>query len=242
MACQLDSLGKCRNRVMLRNSLKSLPPTLDETYERILCAIRKEDSEYAIRILRWLAFSTRPLLVEEISQVVAINSERDPVFDRDEVLEDPQDALDICSSLITITESSAIEDLEYFIQIGKHNGDVVRLAHYSVKEYLTSDRIRQSRARQYTMRDTSCHNLLAHSCLGYLFQFEVSASDLPNVRYLKDFILAPYAINSWAAHVAATGETEKTGETGVSLSSRIGKYLLRDNRTPYPSECNSWST
>jgi hypothetical protein len=37
--CQLDTLGKCRNRAMLRHALAALPPTLDKTYERILCAI-----------------------------------------------------------------------------------------------------------------------------------------------------------------------------------------------------------
>jgi hypothetical protein len=37
--CQLDTIGKCRNRLKLRESLASLPPTLDETYDRILCAI-----------------------------------------------------------------------------------------------------------------------------------------------------------------------------------------------------------
>ena len=77
---QLDTLGKCRNRLMLRKSLATLPPTLDQTYDRILCAIDENDSEYAVRILRWLAFSTRPLLVEEISEVVAIDPERDPAF------------------------------------------------------------------------------------------------------------------------------------------------------------------
>src|ERR1700753_2034760 len=87
--CQLDALGKCRNRLMLRKALATLPPTLDETYNRILCAIDEEDFEYAVRILRWLAFSARPLSVEEISEVVAIDIERDPAFDSEEVLEDP---------------------------------------------------------------------------------------------------------------------------------------------------------
>jgi ankyrin repeat protein len=32
--CQLDTLGKCRNRLTLRRSLARLPPTLDETSER----------------------------------------------------------------------------------------------------------------------------------------------------------------------------------------------------------------
>jgi hypothetical protein len=56
-----------------------------------------------MRVLQWLTFSTRPLLVKEIAEVVAIDVARDPAFDRDEILEDPLDALYICSSLVTIT-------------------------------------------------------------------------------------------------------------------------------------------
>jgi hypothetical protein len=91
--CQLDILGDCCNRLMLRKSLATLPPTLppklDETYDRILCTINKNVCEYAVRILQWLAFSTRPLRVEEIAEVVAIDPERDPAFEPQEVLEDP---------------------------------------------------------------------------------------------------------------------------------------------------------
>jgi hypothetical protein len=99
--CQLDTLGKCRNRAMLRKALAALPPTLDKTYERILCAIAEEDAVYAIRVLLWLAFSDRPLTIEEVAEVVAIDVARDPAFDREEVLEDPLETLDICSSLVT---------------------------------------------------------------------------------------------------------------------------------------------
>ncbi|KAH6838311.1 vegetative incompatibility protein HET-E-1 [Alternaria alternata] len=134
--CQLDTLGKCCNRAMLRKSLATLPRTLDQTYDRILTAISEEHAEYAMRILQWLTFSARPLSVEEVAEVVAIDVARDPAFDRDEVLVDPLEALDICSSLVTITTNEA----------DRRSGSaqqIVALAHYSVQEYLVSDRIRQ---------------------------------------------------------------------------------------------------
>ena len=84
---------------MLRKSLTALPQTLDQTYERILSSISEEHSGYAMRILRWLTFSARPLSVEEVAEVVAIDVARDPAFDRDEVLEDPLEALNICSKV-----------------------------------------------------------------------------------------------------------------------------------------------
>jgi hypothetical protein len=87
----------------LRKALTTLSQTLGETYERILCAINLEDSDYAIHILRWLAFCCQPLLIEEIAEVIAIDAERNPAFNKDEVLEDPLEVLSICSSLVTIT-------------------------------------------------------------------------------------------------------------------------------------------
>ena len=88
---------------MLRKSLATLPRTLDQTYDRILCAISDEYSDYAMRILKWLTFSARPLSIEEVAEAVAIDVARNPAFDRDEVLEDPLEAMNICSSLVTVT-------------------------------------------------------------------------------------------------------------------------------------------
>ncbi|KAG9195644.1 hypothetical protein G6011_00765 [Alternaria panax] len=101
--CQLDTLEKCRHRAMLRKSLATLPQTLDQTYDRILTAISEDDCKLAMRILQWLTSSARPLSVEEIAEAVAIDVARDPAFDRDEVLEDPLEVLNICSSLVTIS-------------------------------------------------------------------------------------------------------------------------------------------
>jgi hypothetical protein len=56
-----------------------------------------------MRILQWLTFSARPLSVKEVAEVVAIDVARDLAFDRDKVLEDLLEVLDICLSLVTIT-------------------------------------------------------------------------------------------------------------------------------------------
>jgi hypothetical protein len=68
--------------------------------------------------LRWLAFSARPLRVKEVSEVVAIDIERDPAFARQEVLEDPLEVFDICPSLITIATFDAPEDDDDSIDFG----------------------------------------------------------------------------------------------------------------------------
>jgi ankyrin repeat protein len=183
---------------MLRKSLATLPPTLDQTYDRILVDIDEDDSMYAFRILQWLAFSNRPLTVDEVAEAAAIDAERNPAFEQDEVLEDPLEALNICSSLITMTVNSKGARMNP----GKR---IVTLSHYSVQEYLLSDRIKQSYARQYSMQTVESHGALAKSCLRYLLQLQQ-----PVIHFEETFqnsALALYSANSWMHHAKKAGKS-----------------------------------
>jgi ankyrin repeat protein len=193
--------------------LTTLPATLDETYDRILCAIDKEDIEYAIRILNWLAFSMRPLDVDQISEVVAIDPGRDRPFDRNEVLQDPLDVLSICPSLVTIATSE--ED-----SVGERK--IVLLAHYSVKEYLISDRCALGRAGRFSMRTVSSNELIAKSCLGYLLQF-ADMEPITEVK-LEESRLAPYAARFWYRH-ARLGREKDHEINGLIMQLFSGAYL-----------------
>ena len=197
---------------MLRKSLATLPRTLDQTYDRILCAISEENSEYAMRVLQWLTFSTRPLSLKEIAEVVAIDVARDPAFDRDEILEDPLDALYICSSLVTITTNNSAGS-------GRSDQQIIALAHYSVQEYLVSSRIQQGQAKQFSMQEAECHNAIARSSLKYLTQFQQPLSN----RALEAFALAKYAAKFWSSHLLKTGDDmEELSRLATELLS-IGK-------------------
>ncbi|KAJ8108074.1 hypothetical protein ONZ43_g6538 [Nemania bipapillata] len=77
-ACQLDALKKCLSRRELQNALASLPKTLDETYDQILCSIDEERCEIVLKILQWLAYSARPLQIEEVADVIAVNTKSKP--------------------------------------------------------------------------------------------------------------------------------------------------------------------
>jgi hypothetical protein len=194
---------------MLRKSLATLPATLDQTYDRILSMINKDDAEYAIRILRWLTFSARPLSVEEVAEVVAIDLARNPAFDCDEVLEDPLEVLDICSSLITITTVEKIWD--------RPGTQIVALAHYSVQEYLMSDRIKQGPAKQYSMQEAECHDEIAKASLKYLMELQqpFSAKDLKTHR------LARYSAKFWSHHFRKTADRMGgTSHLALTLFSR----------------------
>lgn len=179
----------------MRQCLKTLPATLDQTYERILTRISGEDAPYAKRILQWLTCSIRPLSLDEIAEVVSIDIKRTPAIDRDEVLEEPRDVLDICASLVTIGPSND--------ETWGSDRDVVRLAHYSVKEYLLSDRIFLGPASNYGLKEGHSHITLGNGCLEYLFQF--GQNDLRSESDINDFKLAEYAAEFWLDHASIAG-------------------------------------
>ncbi|KAM0802159.1 ankyrin repeat-containing domain protein, partial [Usnea florida] len=149
-ACQLDSLGNCFDLPRLRQALASLPRTLDDTYARILCTIDENYSDYNMQILKllqWLTFSARPLRLEEFVETFAIDTNKTPRFDPERRLPEPRDVLTLCSSLITLSGHDD-DDSDGESDTGSSFA-YVRLAHFSVKEYLVSDRIRGGAASRF---------------------------------------------------------------------------------------------
>ena len=92
---------------MLRKALASLPETLDKTYEGILCNIKKEHSRDALKILYWLCYSARPVKLEEINEVVAVEIDECPRFDSEKRFPDLHDIRTVCSSLVTLVPKAS---------------------------------------------------------------------------------------------------------------------------------------
>jgi hypothetical protein len=57
----------------VRRFLEELPESLDETYERVLRDIKKPNRDHARRLLQCLVVAIRPLRVEELAEVLAID-------------------------------------------------------------------------------------------------------------------------------------------------------------------------
>lgn len=80
----------------------------------MLCQIDEDHAEDALKVLQWLAFSARPLALEEVAEATAISMDDLPRFDPENRLRHPTDILAICSSLISVSTrptSSAFESL-----------------------------------------------------------------------------------------------------------------------------------
>ncbi|KAL5325365.1 hypothetical protein ACEPPN_006490 [Leptodophora sp. 'Broadleaf-Isolate-01'] len=207
VVCQLDVLRKCLKVDALRKALKSLPKTLDETYDRILRSIDEDYSQDAFRILQWLVYSARPLRIEEMVEVIAIDTEQSQ-FNPENRLPDPRDLLTICSSLVT-TISVTAEGND-----GASNETTeLRLAHFSVKEYLISDRIRNGSTFQYDMQSGG-EEEIAQSCLKYLLHFQRGVLSSGN---LNTFPLARYAAEYWCYHFRAMKYSNQATKLSMQL-------------------------
>ena len=207
----------------MRESLKSLPPTLDETYDRIIGDIREEDSTYAARILQWLAFSLTPLSIEEVTEIVAIDVEHEPVFDHEAILIDANEVLDICSGLITLQRVEENPQIRVRAVYDEPQMQIqVVLAHYSVKEYLNSKRSLHGKVERFSTYGVDCNDLLARSCLHYLLRYTGRISDIDVIPSR----LLVHALENWFLYAgSARGETEKW--------SLVAADLLTEKTQPY---------
>ena len=217
VACQLDSFRHCLNLTKLREALESLPKTLDGTYERILCGINETHRDYARKVLYWLTYSARTLSLVEVAEIVAMDPRGEPRFNAENRLLDSEEILETCSSLVSV-----------FTAYRPERHDKVRyitLAHFSVKEYLISDGIRDGPANTYAISRGLANTSIAESCLALLLHFDkrdsvashtegryarrtsmrIDSVDSSDVRFERKFPLAQYAAENWIEHVHNAG-------------------------------------
>ena len=215
--CQLETLRRSVQR-NLREILEKLPKTLDETYERVLKNINEENREHARRLLHCLAFAIRPLRVEELAETLTFDFDQGsiPKFHAGWRRKDQEDAvLSTCSSLIAIVDS-----------YDKHNrvSRVVQFSHFSVKEFLISDRLASSTpdVSRYHILPGPAHTILAQVCLGFLLHFD-HRIDRESV---DDFPLARYAARHWVAHAQFEGVASRVKDAMRSLFDSNKPHLV----------------
>ena len=108
VALQLSELARCPNVLAVRKQLVALPKDLHETYVRILLRIDEGDRSDVKTFLRWFAFSTRPMTLEEMAETVAvIFNDGVPFYTEDGRYPDPKEVLEKCSGLVIESKGEA---------------------------------------------------------------------------------------------------------------------------------------
>jgi hypothetical protein len=196
--CQLELLRQCFPP-SVRRILEELPDSLDETYERILREIRKPNQGHAHRLLQCLVVAVRPLRVKELAEVLAFdfNTGEMPKLNLNWRWEDQEEAvMSACSSLVTIVKD--------------RDSRVVQFSHFSVKEFLTADRLAEPirDVTRYHIRLEAAHTILAQACLGVLLRLD----DRVDRDSIKSFPLARYAAEYWPRHARVENVSSRIKE------------------------------
>ena len=180
----------------------------------MLKSINRAARPHAHRLLQCLTVVVRPLRLEELAEVLAFDFDEAPpggipTVNAEWRREDQEYAvLSTCSSLITVV----------------HDGDsrVVQFSHFSVKEFLTSDRLAVSSGdiSFHHIPPAPAHTILAQACLGVLLR----SDDTSWETFVQRFPLAEYASQHWVDHALFE-----------NVSSRVkdGIEHIFDNDKPY---------
>jgi ankyrin repeat protein len=189
-------LKKCLKVSAIRKALKALPKGLDDTYTQILINIDQDYREEAVKALLWLAFSERPLEIRELAEAMVLNPQSRLSFDPNERFHDPRMILQILPSLVAISPESSGYEL--------HASEKISLAHFSVKEFLLSERIQHSMAKAFALTKTSSERHIAESSIQYILHYASSAFKTMTLKDLDAFPLLQYACQFWHHHVQMT--------------------------------------
>ncbi|KAK6373649.1 hypothetical protein LTS17_008142 [Exophiala oligosperma] len=196
--CQLDAISRLRTDAAIKQALTSLPSSLEGAYTRILRSIPNEDIMYARRALLWLAHASSPLTLPELATVVALEPPSIVLetghLDPDLALNDPSDVLEICGSLVSYNPISG----------------TTRLAHHSVREFLTQ---RLDRTSEFHIPPKESHRTMAEICLMYLLLDDFAKGPLFPREFQETCVKYPllrYAATNWTFHLSMADESSSS--------------------------------
>ena len=200
---------------MVRQFIKELPDSLDETYERVLKGIPKMNQGHVQRLLQCLVVAIRPLRVEELARILAFDvdaNEEEVPIDEDMRSEDQeQELLSACPSLITIVDDD--------------DWRVVQFSHFSVQEFLMSDRLRLSSSSEDISRfhilPDDAHTTMAQTSLGVLLHLDT----VTNYRNANNTPLAHYAAEHWVSHAQVANPSPPVMRMMETLFDFDGPYF-----------------
>ncbi|GAB7364764.1 hypothetical protein MBLNU230_g5562t1 [Neophaeotheca triangularis] len=260
--CQLQVLRKLKSTSpkYVKKALDGLPATLDETYKRVLLDIEEMYRDHALTLLQWLAYAHSPPTLGELVEAAVTDPIHESSIDTDN-RGDLEDTLNILTGLVTVVESKETDvdsdsDSDSEIEpstpgassiileqadVASHSPDLtpdtrVRLAHFSVKEYLESKRILESDARHFHLESGTGHRTLAQSCLTYLRYYSESTEKTSTDEDLDKFPLLKYGAESWFYHSALQQSVQVDREVlFLQLEEARRDWLLIYDPDAYPS-------
>ena len=190
--CQLDILRRLHHQSKIREAIKNLPETLDETYERVFSYIADEEKEFVRHILHWVCFHDFlwqgfvPLPPHVLVDAYIVLEKRKSLLSSNEYLFDLEMLKDSCGCLISFTFDE--EDQSHSANI----------AHYTVREFLESNR--SSFTSWFSIKQKDSYRLILAFILEYAITSysseiledwkDASLLDLGSISNLQEYCLA----------------------------------------------------
>ncbi|KAE8454432.1 hypothetical protein EG329_000054 [Mollisiaceae sp. DMI_Dod_QoI] len=192
VACQFDALKSHRAPAKIRAALKDLPEGLDDTYDRMLKEINPEYQKQVASTLKWLAYSVKPLHLDELAEIFILDHEQPVPFDESERFSVIDDVLSYLPGLVTKF------NVKLWSNIEQRNKDSIEIgfAHFSIKEYLSSTRMAQPFFS--TIEETS-HLYITEACLAYHLQLSEMISVTKET--IQQYALWEYAVKCMPDHL-----------------------------------------
>ncbi|EJT68913.1 hypothetical protein, variant [Gaeumannomyces tritici R3-111a-1] len=181
--CQLETLSICANIWEVKDALEKLPRNLEETYERIIDSIPNERKKDATRLLQFLVYCDRPLKLGEASDVIATQTDMEPLGFNHERRPFDEAITEHCPGMVALVSTK-----------GSTATPELHLAHFSVKEFLL---------KQPSFEITTASISITKTCLSYLRDIGDTHREIK-----KSFPLARRAAEMWMPH-AVKAEVSK---------------------------------
>jgi ankyrin repeat protein len=209
----------------------------------MLTSISEYNHYDALTLLRWIAYAKSPRTLRELAEatIIELLDETD-----EEGAVDAEnrggwaDTLAVLAGLVTIQGEQDDPQNEHVVGDLQKPSDVfqnmtVRLAHFSVQEFLESARILATNVDIFHLSPTRDHGFLARSCLVYLHYYSNSIEKSKSKEDLDVFPLLEYASKTWFHHAKLQAQ-DKSNTLALSLLTSDGK--LRDWLAIYQPDDN----
>jgi hypothetical protein len=167
--------------------------TYDITYGRIVKRVPNENWEHTHRMIQFLRVSARPLLVDELSEILTIDYDTGttPKYEAIWHPETPEaDIYTVCHNLVRTDWVNGVK----WVQFG----------HVSVPEFFYSERIVADvvpdRVRRYLCNIEDSHWVATQTCIAPLLHFDDKLPKPLTRETVKIFTMSNYAAKYWLHH------------------------------------------
>ena len=189
---------------------------MDATYKRILTTINNKprpQRELARRVLIWIAYMRSPLQIDDLAYAISIELDTRSLEDLESSIPTKEYILDACANLVSVDKEN-----------NSDGGRYVRFVHFSVQEFLTSER-----STTLSMGYKTVHREIARTCMLYLTLFPFPKQSASRRLYW-------YAFHQWPHHLLA-GNLNSLLVDDQILDSDSDIIILR--KTPHTTYCST---